>query len=56
MQRGIFSAREMEIAMIGEAEMLNDAYQRCFPGFTSYDDGIIIDHDLAAETMRNWLP
>lgn len=56
MDAGIITPRSFTEALILEAEHLDEAYARKFPGMTSTDDGISYELPLAAETMKGWRP
>ena len=55
-QRGHFSKQEWEVALMGEAEALDAAFERLFPGFQSSDEGMILDVEAASKTMEGWPP
>lgn len=53
---GVITARSYTEQVIVEAEHLDEAFARKFPGMKSTDDGIQYDLPLAAETMKGWPP
>ncbi len=50
--KGIFTVEEFAAQLVTEADLLDRAYARKFPGFTTTDDGVTIDTAKAADTMR----
>lgn len=54
-EKGIFTAQEFYSTAGEEAEILNTAFEKHFPGFHATDDGITIDPQ-GMEIMRKWLP
>lgn len=55
-KKGIFTAEEFTRAVAEEAEHLNLAYERKFPGLTAHDYGISMKMPEAGETMKGWRP
>lgn len=54
--KGIFTAEELSAQVSNEADLLSKAYEERFPGFSATDDGLKMDIERAAQTMRGWLP
>lgn len=54
-EKGVITVAEFQQAMIEEADLLEQDYERKFPGMKAVDDGITYDR-RAIETMRNWKP
>lgn len=56
-KKGVFTAEELTRTVAEEAEHLNLAHEKLFPGFTAHLDGIHIDLDQGgADTMRKFTP
>jgi hypothetical protein len=56
-KKGVFTAEEFEAALAKEADWLDLAFARKFPGLRATDDGIeIYDTAKAHHTMRGWRP
>lgn len=53
--KGVFTTVEWTRAIAIEADALNDAYERRFPGVSTSQDGLTIDR-RAAEWMKDWKP
>jgi hypothetical protein len=53
---GVFTARQFTEQVILEAEHLDKAYERKFPGFTATDLGMSMSLPAAAETTKGWRP
>jgi hypothetical protein len=47
---------ELSSQIIKEAEFLDQAYRKQFPGFKATDYGMSIDSVIAQDTMRGWRP
>jgi len=55
LRKRIFSLAELQKQLIEEAEALDKAYEKSFPGMHSTDEGIeIYAPQIAADTMRGW--
>jgi hypothetical protein len=54
--KGIVTAEEFTRQVAEAAEQLNAAYERKFPGMKAELDGIHYDVQVAAQTMKGWLP
>lgn len=55
--KGVFTAEEFTRQLAEEAELLNQAYEKKFPGFTAHLHGIEIDLQKGgAETMMRFAP
>jgi hypothetical protein len=57
--KGLITQAEWETALAQEANLLNAAYARRFPGVTATDSGLVLDLKklTAADSwMRNWKP
>lgn len=55
--KGVFSEKEWLETLAKEAQLLDAANEKRFPGIRAVDDGIqIFDVKLAAETMKGWRP
>lgn len=54
--KGVFTAAEFEQQLGTEADHLDAAYQRHFPGFKAGDEGMQIDIAKAARTTKGWRP
>lgn len=52
----VITARSFTEQAIVEAEHLDAAFERRFPGMKATDSGITYDLPAAAETMKGWLP
>jgi hypothetical protein len=55
-EAGVFTSRQFTEQLILEAGHLDEQYAKKFPGMRSTDDGISMDVQKAAETMKGWLP
>jgi hypothetical protein len=53
-EKGVMTSDDYTKAVGAEATLLDRAYEKLFPGFTTVDDGVVIDPVLGAETMKNW--
>jgi len=53
--KGVFTMEEFQKGMIDECALLEQDYQKKFPGMQATDIGIQYDQ-RAAETMKNWKP
>jgi len=53
-KKGLFTIDEFNEQLIEEAEHLDRAYEKKFPGMKSADDGIVMNPHIAADTMRGW--
>jgi len=51
----ICALEELQQAIIDEADLLEQDYEKRFPGMRAFEDGITYDK-RAIETMRNWKP
>lgn len=54
-RKQVFTEEEFRTQLIEEAELLNKAYEKFFPGCTATDQGIQMNV-RAAEWMKNWRP
>lgn len=55
--KGVCTQSEWLQQLVEEAEHLDKAYERKFPGFRTSDDGVTIHNpQLAADTTRHWRP
>jgi hypothetical protein len=54
--KGICTLEEFQQAGIDEAELLEQDYERRFPGMRAFEGGIHYDIARAAETMKDWRP
>jgi hypothetical protein len=54
-EKGVFTDDEWMAALQREAELLNQAYERRFPGVTASMDGLRIDK-RALPWMKGWKP
>lgn len=55
--KGVFTLEEWQQQLLIEAEHLDKAYEKKFPGFRSHCDGIeIYNTHVAADTTRHWKP
>ncbi len=56
--KGLINAAEWETALAQEANLLNSAYARKFPGVRAADDGLVMDPRKieAAGWMKGWKP
>lgn len=52
--KGIVTQEEFTRIVAEEAEHLNLAYEKRFPGITAHDYGIEMKMPEAGETMKNW--
>lgn len=55
-RKGVFSGEEWQAQLDAEAEHLSKAYERKFPGFKAFDDGMTMNVAIARDTMRGWKP
>lgn len=55
-QKGTFTTEQLMLQQIIEANHLNDAYEKKFPGFKAHDSGMTLTMPEAAETMKGWPP
>lgn len=53
---GVITPRSFTEQVILEAEHLDSAFARKFPGISATDDGIVYELPRAAETMKGWRP
>jgi hypothetical protein len=53
--KGICTLEELQQATIDEAELLEQDYEKRFPGMRATDIGMQYDH-RAAQTMKHWKP
>lgn len=53
-EKGITTPEDLQRLFAEEAEHLNLAMERKFPGFRATNIGMSIDPKAAAETMRGW--
>jgi hypothetical protein len=51
-KKGVFTAEEFTTSVYHEAELLDAAYEKAFPGFKSTPYGMQINIQVAAETMK----
>lgn len=54
--KGVFTDEEFAIQLTEEATWLSDSYEERFPGCKATDEGIAMDVDRVAETMKGWRP
>jgi len=55
-KKGVFTAEDFTKQLEEEAEHLNLAYQRKFPGARATDTGMDLNLALWADTTRGWKP
>jgi hypothetical protein len=55
-EKKICTDQEFAAALEKEATLLNQAYERRFPGFKTSQYGVDIDVRLAQETTKGWKP
>lgn len=55
-KKGVFTVDEFRQQLAEEAEALNAAYEKKFPGFTAHEYGIEMKLPEAAETLRRFPP
>lgn len=55
-EKGVFTAEELDAALGKEAELLSADYSRRFPGFVAEDYGMSVDPQLARQTTKGWKP
>lgn len=53
-KKGLFTADDFTRAVAEEAEHLNLAYEKRFPGIKATDEGMVLTFPEANETMKNW--
>ena len=53
--KGVITVEELQKAAIEEADLLEQSYQKNFPGMQATDIGMQFD-TRAAKTMHNWKP
>jgi len=56
LEKQIFTKKEIDDQISIEAQYLEQALERQFPGFKATDSGMSIDVAMAQETMRGWRP
>lgn len=54
-EKGVFTAEELTVAMGREADLLNQDYERRFPGVKASEDGLTFNRD-AIPWMSKWKP
>ena len=55
-EKGVFTLEEWAATLEKEALLLDQAYERKFPGFTTAQHGVEINVAAAQETMKGWRP
>ncbi len=55
-EKGFFTAQEFSAAVGYEAELLDKAYEKRFPGLSTSQHGVNIKMPEALETMKGWRP
>ena len=55
-EKGVFTVEEFNQQCIVEAEHLERAYEKKFPGFKATDSGMLGDVATLRETMKGWYP
>lgn len=55
-KKGIFTAEEYTDQVHEECRLLCKMYERKFPGIKATDDGLTMNAEIAADTMRGWKP
>lgn len=58
LEKGIFTAEELDAALAKEADLLSADFSRRFPGITATDDGLALDPIVIRRegTMKGWRP
>lgn len=54
--KGVCTLEEFNEQIVQEADHLNEAYAKKFPGMEATEHGIAYDLSIAQETMRGWKP
>lgn len=57
-EKGVFTVEEFDAALAEEADLLNAAFARRFPGITATDEGLAMDPIVMTKhgTMKGWRP
>lgn len=55
-EKGVFTAGEVGPAVAIEAQFLDKAYEKKFPGISTSDVGVELKLPEALETMKGWRP
>jgi hypothetical protein len=54
LRKGLFTEEELQEALAEEADALNAAYSKAFPGVRATETGLTMDMPEAVYTMRAW--
>jgi hypothetical protein len=55
-RKGLFTYAEFREQLCTEARILDESYEKKFPGFSTSLAGLHVDVQRAKETTRNWRP
>jgi len=56
LKKGLMTEAEYAAELENEARLLDQSYERRFPGFKTHEFGIDIDVKVAQQTTRGWKP
>jgi len=55
-ERGVFTLEEWSAQVAKEADVLNEMFERKFPGVSATQDGLDIDPRRVLDWMKDWRP
>ncbi len=55
-EKGVIKQEDFQDQLLIDAELLDKQYEERFPGFKTSHDGVDIDVQKAAQTMKGWRP